>query len=227
MRVDPEPETSEPAASRARRALQRVQYGLIGLGVLLLGYTSWVAVDAHRFQQRASGQLDSLIEQRRASTATLPDDLHRGDGAATAASLRTEDGYEVLGRIEVPRVGIEAVVVEGAEGPALQRAVGHITGTALPGEEGNVGLAAHRDTYFGALRYVQPGDVVRLVTPRGTHEYSVALTMVVEPSDSHVLETYRVPVVTLVTCYPFDHVGSAPQRFIVQAYRLEGTDAGT
>lgn len=122
-----------------------------------------------------------------------------------------------MGRIEIPRLGISAVVRAGSDARTLQLAVGHIPGTALPGETGNVGLAAHRDTFFRRLKDIRPDDIVRVVTPEGTFEYRVQRTNVVNPEDVWVLDPTEQPVLTLVTCYPFTYVGSAPQRFIVRA----------
>jgi sortase A len=101
--------------------------------------------------------------------------------------------------------------------------VGHIPGTALPGDSGNVGLAAHRDTFFRRLRDIRPDDEIVLTTPDGTFRYTVEGTKVVEPGDVWVLDPTEEPALTLVTCYPFTYVGSAPQRFIVRA-PLEARD---
>jgi sortase A len=105
----------------------------------------------------------------------------------------------------------------GSDARTLQLAVGHIPGTARPGEDGNVGLAGHRDTFFRRLRDIEPDDRIRIVTPSGTYDYRVQRTDVVEPSDVGVLERTTEPSLTLVTCYPFTYVGSAPERFIVRA----------
>ena len=125
-----------------------------------------------------------------------------------------------VGRIEIPRLGVSAIVRAGSDARTLQLAVGHIPGTALPGEAGNVGLAGHRDTFFRRLQDIRAGDRIRMVTPEGAFEYAVARTDVVEPADVWVLDDTGQSVLTLVTCYPFSFVGSAPQRFIVRAELL-------
>jgi sortase A len=108
----------------------------------------------------------------------------------------------------------------GDDARTLQLAVGHIRGTALPGESGNVGLAGHRDTFFRRLGDIRADDQIRIVTPEGTFHYRVARTDVVDPTDVWVLDDTSGSVLTLVTCYPFSFVGSAPQRFIVRAELL-------
>ncbi|MFN7935535.1 MAG: class D sortase [Bryobacteraceae bacterium] len=130
--------------------------------------------------------------------------------------LRHADG-EVLGKIEIARLGISAAVVDGEDERTLRRAVGHLTDTAYPGEAGRMVLAAHRDTFFRNLRWAKVGDVVRMETPRGGREYVVEAMMVVNPEEVDVIGATKRELLTLVTCYPFDSVGPAPYRFLVHA----------
>jgi sortase A len=123
----------------------------------------------------------------------------------------------VIGRLEIPRLDIAVMVREGADEGTLSRAVGHIPGTALPGKTGNVGLAGHRDTFFRALRNIHEDDVIQLETTGGTYRYMVKSTRIVTPRDVSVLQASGGETLTLVTCYPFYYVGSAPKRFIVHA----------
>ncbi len=123
----------------------------------------------------------------------------------------------VLGRIEIPRVGIEAIVREGVDDASLAIAVGHIPGTARPGEGGNMALAGHRDSFFRGLQDIRHTDAIRIVTQEGSYEYLVDSTEVVSPEDVWVLDPTSDTVLSLVTCYPFAYVGHAPNRFIVRA----------
>ena len=124
----------------------------------------------------------------------------------------------VIGRLDIPGLHLSAMVREGADAGTLHRAVGHIPGTALPGMEGNVGLAGHRDTFFRPLRNIQVNDPIELETERATYRYVVESTRVVGPRDVRVLASSAGgETLTLVTCYPFYYVGSAPKRFIVRA----------
>jgi LPXTG-site transpeptidase (sortase) family protein len=123
----------------------------------------------------------------------------------------------VVGRIEIPSLGVSTIIKDGEDAQTLRLAVGHIAGTAMPGGDGNVGLAGHRDTFFRRLRDVKAGDRIRLVTTDGVFTYLVERTRVVEPDDVSVLDQTPEPALTLVTCYPFTYIGAAPQRFIVQA----------
>lgn len=126
----------------------------------------------------------------------------------------------VIGRLEIPRLQVAAMVREGADEGTLSRAVGHIPGTALPGNIGNVGLAGHRDTFFRALRNIHSDDIIELQTTAGTYRYMVKSTRIVTPRDISVLNASGGETLTLVTCYPFYYVGSAPKRFIVHATQV-------
>lgn len=123
--------------------------------------------------------------------------------------------------LRIPRLRLEAPVLEGTDEWTLDRAVGHIEGTALPEESGNVGLAGHRDGFFRALKDIAAGDVLELALPGRVRRYRVDTVSIVQQEDVDVLaETPGAARLTLVTCYPFYFVGPAPERFIVHA-RLE------
>jgi sortase A len=130
-----------------------------------------------------------------------------------------------LAVLRIPALGIEAPVLEGTSDVAMNRGVGHIDGSALPGERGNVGIAGHRDGFFRALKDVKVGEVVELERQTGAgtkrDEYQVERIAVVEPSDVSVVAPTQDATVTLVTCYPFYFVGTAPQRFVVQAKLIQ------
>lgn len=132
------------------------------------------------------------------------------------ASLGTDLGLpEAV--LRVPRVEIEVAVHEGVDEVVLNRGVGRIPGTARIGEGGNLGIAGHRDGFFRGLKDVGPGDAIHLVSLHRTEVYVIDDIRIVDPSDVSVLAPTGSPVLTLVTCYPFYFVGSAPQRYIVRA----------
>jgi sortase A len=130
-----------------------------------------------------------------------------------------------IGRLEIPRIGLSVVVLEGSDTNTLRLGVGRIRNSALPSEPGNVVLAGHRDTFFRSLRDIRKGDRISFRTPEGTFPYTVDWTSVVNPADTSVIMPTRAPALTLVTCYPFYYVGAAPQRFIVRALPAEATNA--
>jgi sortase A len=128
-----------------------------------------------------------------------------------------------IGRLEIPSVNISGIVIEGDDARTLRRGIGHIPGTALPGGPGNVGLSAHRDTFFRHLGQIRTGDPLWITTLKGRYKYVVESSGIVDPDEDIVLHDIGRPTLTLVTCYPFYYVGSAPKRFVVHA-TLSGSD---
>ena len=133
---------------------------------------------------------------------------------------------QLLGLLQVPRLELSSVVIEGDDSAALLLAVGHLSDTPLPWSEGNSVLAAHRDTFFRPLKGIRQGDVIRFTTADAELEYVVRQLRVVEPTDVEVLDPTPRPTLTLITCFPFDYIGPAPKRFIVTAERQSRTALG-
>jgi sortase A len=125
-----------------------------------------------------------------------------------------------VGRLEIPRLGVAAIVKEGADEWTLARAVGLVPGSAHPGQTGNVVLAGHRDTFFRPLRKIRVNDRIRLRVPPNTYEYRVETTRIVSADETSVLQSKGIDQLTLVTCYPFFFIGPAPERFVVSAVRV-------
>jgi len=199
-----------------RRMLKWGQRAFFASAILLLGYTGFALVDAWIFQRRESRELDRLLRDRQVASQSKPQ-----PGTSTAPKgLPAVAADGLIGRIEIPRLLLSAVVVEGVGRTILRRAVGHIPGTALPGHAGNVGLAGHRDTFFRSLKDVKVKDEVQLSTLAGNFNYEVESFRVVDPDNVGVLAPSGHNVLTLVTCYPFYFVGPAPQRWIVTARQV-------
>lgn len=172
---------------------------LLLVGVLMLGRWWMVTQDARAFQTWAAAVVDSI------------------PGENLKRRNRNLE-HEIVGRILIPRIGSSALIAEGMAPSTLRRAVGHMPTSALPGEPGNVVLAAHRDTYFKGLGKLRRGDIVRLQTQRRTYRYEIENTQVVDADAVEVMRPTRSPALTLVTCYPFGTLGPAPRRYIVRAH---------
>src|SRR5436190_965270 len=143
--------------------------------------------------------------------------IRRGYSIGYVPSYAQPVPGSTIGRIEIPRLHVSAVIRAGSDARTLRLAVGYIPGTAWPGENGNVGLAGHRDTFFRRLRDINPDDEIRITTKDGVYHYYVQRTNIVQPEDVWVLNPTGYAALTLVTCYPFSYIGSAPERFIVRA----------
>ncbi len=199
-----------------RRVLLWTQRALFAGAALLLSYCGWVLTDTWLFQQRESSRLQRLLEQRpgvanHLPAVTIPASL-RSPPASAAAAL--------LGRLEIQRLGLSVMFVEGDGRSTLRRAVGHIPGTAWPGQNGNVVLTGHRDTFFRPLRNIRRDDIVTLTTLQGRYRYRVLSTRVVSPDNVAIMDPSGNEILTLITCHPFYFVGAAPNRFIVRAERV-------
>ena len=156
-------------------------------------------------------------ELQRLYMPSLPS-IERQSGADSTNRPEAELG-KPIGSIEIPRLGLSSVVLEGDDAAALLLGVGHLSDTPLPWHDGNTVLAAHRDTFFRPLAHIRKGDVIRFSTADAALEYVVKELKVVEPTAVEVLEPTSAATLTLITCFPFDYIGPAPQRFIVRAER--------
>jgi LPXTG-site transpeptidase (sortase) family protein len=185
-------------------ALEGMCWAISGLA---LGWFLFVHADASLFQARASQELRGLFHTSAHTAAGTVDDVQEG---------------ALLGSIDIPEIRLSAVIVQGDDEFTLRRAVGHIPGTPLPGDRGNIVLAAHRDTFFRRLGKLHTGDVIVLKDARGTQRYRVAHAAIVSPSDTGVMRPAD-GTLTLVTCYPFNYFGSAPDRYVVSAAKVSGT----
>ena len=197
--------------------IRRAPRILFAIAILLIGYSGFMLADARVFQYRANARLGQLLRDQ-------PETRNRQSGVTQISlpvAVPVATGSGLIGRIGISRLGISVIVMEGDSEEVLRRAAGHIVGTALPGQPGNVGIAAHRDSFFRPLRNIKAGDVITLTTPGGEFRYRVASTSIVRPDDVTVLDSDRHEILTLVTCYPFYFVGPAPDRFIVRAERID------
>jgi sortase A len=201
-----------------RPALRWLERSLWVTSLVLLGWVGFSLADGWLFQSRAEASLERALARVGVDLPELPGD--QGSAADGPPSFGPVDLGDPLGRLEIPRLGLEVMVAEGTRGWVLRRGAGHLPGTPLPGDSGNVALAGHRDRHFRPLKDVAPGDEILLTTPHGTFRYRVEWTRIVEPKDVEVLDPTDQPTLTLVTCYPFYFVGNAPDRFIVRANQV-------
>jgi sortase A len=191
--------------------LRWVQRALFAIAFVAFSYCAYVMTESWIFQREETRNLERLVvAHQTAIIDTSP---------APEARVNVQpDG--LIGRISVARLGVSVIVMEGTDERTLRRAAGHISGTPLPGQEGNVGIAAHRDTFFRPLRDIRKDDLITITTSQGDYRYRVVSTQVVSPDDVSVLSSDGSDVLTLVTCYPFNFVGAAPNRFIVRAEQI-------
>jgi sortase A len=217
------------------RVVAWLQRLLLIFGLLLIGI--YVGAHIHRaIMSRA--ELRRFEDLRAELRAEKPEGLLSVSGLKVDFNLWSQkriDAYErslaehfdpPLAILRIAKVGLEVPVLEGTDDLSLNRGVGHIAGTDRPGGGGNIGIAGHRDGFFRALKDIGPGDKIELVTANRSDVYRVDQIVLVRPNDVSVLQPRSSRSLTLVTCYPFYFIGSAPQRYIVQASIRSSEDTG-
>jgi len=208
------------------------QYLLFVIGILALSYAGFALLDARLYQAYQSWRFERAVKRMETPIGSpehvrpqiLPADSEAANHTRAESPGIAGRSGSPLGRIEISSIGLMAIILEGTDDKTLRRAVGHISGTPLPGQPGNVAIAGHRDTFFRPLRNIRKDDEVTLATLNGSYRYHVDSTKVVDPEDTEVLDGSQNAILTLVTCYPFTFVGSAPKRFIVRAHRVRDGD---
>jgi len=195
--------------SRARRWLERI---LLFGGIAAILLSAWFLGGSELWRKWQDKKFD---EAQKAAQTESP----QPEPAPTPLPPPPPPAPgEVIGRLSIARLDVKSVVREGTTDSVLSMALGHIEGTAMPGQVGNVGVAGHRDTLFRGLRNVALKDQIVLESVNRKYTYQVESTQVVKPTDVQVLDpTPNASELTLVTCFPFNYVGSAPNRFIVKA----------
>ncbi len=187
-------------------AIRTISNVAILAGFFCVGVWGWSVVHRLAYEDRENQVFDQQLRDSRA--ASLP--------VEARSPVKQPAPQSVIGRLLIPRLHLRAMVREGTDAPTLDVALGHVAGTALPGETGNIAIAGHRDTLFQCLRNVAKGDRIVLQTTHGTYTYQVDRIGVVTPRDVGVLAPGSYSALTLVTCYPFRYVGAAPDRLIVK-----------
>jgi sortase A len=199
--MNPLPQPTRAVSSTRMDILRGACYFFLAIGLLALGYAGFVFADLHAYQAL------EMKKFKQGGRLSEPRILVEGD---------------VIGEIQVPRLRLNAMVVQGDSPANLKRAVGHLTKSALPGEWGNVALAGHRDTFFRPLRDIRLGDEIRFKTRERSFEYRVESIEVVAPTDIRVLKSSTGHDLTLLTCFPIHYVGPAPKRLVVRAREVDG-----
>ena len=169
---------------------------LFFIGITCLGLYGFFVVQAHFHQRMLEEEFDQPVPPK----MTSPE---------SPRAKELKDG-DLFGRLEIPRLNLSVMVMEGDGDEVLRLGAGHVPGTSLA-------IAGHRDTFFRPLKDIMPSDIIRFSTKDGSAEYTVIDTKIVGPTDTWVLDDASDDRLTLITCYPFNYIGPAPKRFVVEA----------
>jgi len=198
--------------TRTRWLFRRTRYLFFIIGILALGYVGFTLLDARLYQVSAKRALETQIVENQIQVEKAHEVIQPKPAVKKG---------DVLGRMDIPRLGVSVAVLQGTSSRVLRLGAGHIEGTPLPGEAGNSGIAGHRDTFFRDLEDIRQNDEIQLQTLTSLFRYQVDWVRVVEPNDATVLgPSTEESTLTLVTCYPFYLVGPAPKRFVVHAHKI-------
>lgn len=193
-----------------------IERGLLVTGAALALWCAAILIEA-RFMRTVPPQETVKV------TMALPGD--EGTAKATTGTAAPRPAAPppgtVLGTLTAPALKLSTPVLEGSDDATLDRGAGHIEDTPFPGQPGNIGIAGHRDTVFRPLKRAKVGDTLELKTADRSYRYTITRTFIVDPEDVYVLDPTESPTLTLVTCFPFEYIGHAPRRFIVQARLAE------
>ena len=185
---------------------RRVSLLLILVGVALLGYVGSEYWSMYRSQQRLASEWE-----RQAATLSTP-----------ASAPISQD--QMLTRVVIPKISLDAIVVEGASRKELSEGPGHMKETAMPGETGNAVITAHRDTFFRHIYELVKGDQIQVRRSGRVFTYEVTSKRIVMPDDISVIKQTSDPQLTLITCYPTYYIGPAPKRLVVFSKLVDSSD---
>jgi sortase A len=196
------------------RLLKFLERSCLIVGVTMITLGAVVRIDGVVHRQAAVAEFERIR-----STSVNPEDQldWSEQRIADYQEALQQDTGETLAVLRIPSRNIEGPVFDSTDEWALNRGSGHVTGTSLPGERGNVAIAAHRDGFFRGLENIEIGDEIELTTLEGQQTFRVSMLDIVDPLDVSVLGPTDDTAITLITCYPFNYVGAAPDRFIVRA----------
>jgi sortase A len=226
------------AIGRSGQSRLACERGLLVLGCLTAGIYGASIAQSRLYQAEAARAFDRAIGERGAAgspQAPLSRDILTASiidmSEWSPAKISRYEGRRglpsppPLARLRIPSLGLSAMVLEGTDETSLLLGIGHIDGTSRPGEDGNVGLAGHRDSFFRSLSRIALGSEIVLTTLDGDRCYTVDSIEIVGPEKVGILDPVDSPRLTLVTCYPFYFVGPAPLRYVVTATLQEGPTA--
>lgn len=186
-------------SARARPLVNRrvISLALVVIGVGLLGYVAGQYLGMYRSQKNLEAEW-----QRQAARVSVP-------GKAPISP------DQMLTRLEIPKIQMDAIVVEGASRRELSEGPGHMKQTAQPGETGNAVITGHRDTFFRHIYELNKGDQIQVRRSGRVFTYQVTGKRIVMPEDISVIKSTNDPQLTLITCYPTYYIGPAPKRLVV------------
>ena len=215
---------------RANRVLVWLERTLLIVGAVCLGWYGYSSIEAAQFQREQAAVFEHMLASSPIAVPPTPAVAPMHPSSPPAAKTEAfpikrpafvPTNPKMIGMLEIPRLKMTTAVMSGDDDKTLKVSAGHLPDTPRPWERGNSAIAAHRDSHFRPLKNIRVGDEIRVRTTRGDLEYRVRDIKIVTPDDLSVLKPTKEDSLTLITCYPFNYIGSAPKRYIVRAERID------
>lgn len=186
---------------------------ILGVGLLAFGGFQWYTTNSA--QNEATVEAQAMIAER--ETKQAAEDF---DPFAIASDFDPDIG-ETAGVLHIPRLQADLPIIEGTHEDELARGVGHYRGTAYPLQNEQIVLSGHRDTVFRRMGELEIGDHLVIQMEYGDFTYEITETKIVSADDRTIIVPHGEEVLTVTTCYPFNYIGYAPDRYIIYAYPVE------
>lgn len=197
--------------------LRKVSLLLMVIGVFIIGFAGYQIIDSNMSQKSGLAAAKDLI-------GLTNDDNNQGNDGESNAERKYKDKSEfkpgkgdVSGVLSIPSLEAELPIFEGTHEDELSQGVGHYDGTAYPLDEDQIVLSGHRDTVFRRMGELEIGDIMTMNLEYGDFDYEIVDMYIVDADDRTVIVPHDEEILTVTTCYPFSFVGSAPDRYIIDA----------
>ncbi|GGP17141.1 class D sortase [Oceanobacillus neutriphilus] len=192
--------------------MRRIGILFIIIGVVCLGVFGYQIIGHEQSQKQSLIQAEERIDQGISTQDDAEQDIEE-----TIEQFDVE-ADEAFATLEIPKLGKTLPIVEGTDPDSLDKGVGHLSNSVLPGQNEQILLSGHRDTVFRDFGELEIGDTFVVKMPYGEYSYEIRETEIVPEDDTSVIREMGEEVLVVTTCYPFHFVGSAPERFVAYAY---------
>lgn len=191
------------------------------LGAIMMIFSLYyLSVFGYQYYSRENAQIQSLEAAEKKleiENLSVPKIDARNDKIMNFSAVYNEP----LGTVEIPKLNRKLPLIEGTDANVLDQGVGHFTGTVFPGQNEQILISGHRDTVFRNFDRLEIGDQFIINMPYGSYTYEIRSTVIVHADDTTVIRKMGEEVLVVSTCYPFNYIGDAPDRFVIYAYPVK------
>lgn len=203
--------------------MRKLSLLLMIAGIFIIGFAVYQIIDTNISQKQGTVEAKNLLGYDTEA------ELNTNNGASEKRTYSKKHEFnpqkgDVTGLLKIDKIGAELPIFEGTDEDELSKGIGHYAGTAYSEEDDQIVLSGHRETVFRKMGELEIGDIMTLELPYGDFDYEIVETYVTDADDRTVIVPHDEEVLTVTTCYPFTYVGSAPDRYIVNAVPVDKTN---